>query len=52
MGGFGLQFGTVLGFMTEKKAFKSGPKRMSKKKIIKAPFGIIMPEGRRNGGGR
>ena len=32
LGGFGVQFGTVLGFMTEKKkkTFKSGPKRKSK----------------------
>ena len=30
LGRFGFQFGQVLGFMTEKEAFKSGPKRMSK----------------------
>ena len=30
LGRLGFQFGQVLGFMTEKEAFKSGPKRMSK----------------------
>ena len=38
LGGFGVQFAQVLGFMTEKEAFKSGPKRMSKMKTIKDRF--------------
>ncbi len=52
LGRFGVQFGSVLGFMTENEAFKSGPKRMSKKKTTKERFSILSAEGRRNGGGR
>ena len=51
-GRFGLQFGSVLGFMTAQEASKSGPKTMSKVKTKKERKNNYSGEGRRNGGGR